>query len=202
MDDNRIRWAKKLPPQKLVKLYQSQACGIIDDDLLEDVGMYLYLRCESIIMVGKAELFCPKCRQRMSFVLNGEVGQEAACGECGWHCSIQAFRESYRHRELWQGKALECFDTYFHAYPLAKAAGRKIILIDTLIHSFHMDAKLNLPNRGVGNNLIEGSLADVMTLLDSLSGIQPDHDIVFKKTSQLMWKRRRNQLASQGMDEI
>ena len=60
-----------------------------------------------------------------------------------------------------------------------------------------MDAKLNLPNRAAGDNLIEGSLSEVVALLDSLSGIQPDNDAVFRKTSQLMWKRRRNQLASQ-----
>jgi hypothetical protein len=44
-----------------------------------------------------------------------------------------------------------------------------------------MHARLNLPNRAVGNNLIDGCLADVVTLLDSLSGIQPDNDAVFKK---------------------
>ncbi len=194
MKEIHIRWAKKLPPHLLVKLYQSQAMGIIDEELLEDVGAYLYLRCESIIMIGKKELFCPNCNQRMSFLSDGAVQQEATCIECGWHCSMQTFHESFRHRDLWQGKALDCFEKFYSSYPGAKTTGDKIILIDTLIHSFHIDAKLNLPNRAVGNNLIEGSLAEVVALLDTLSGIQPENDAVFKETSTLMWKRRRGQI--------
>ena len=77
-------------------------------------------------------------------------------------------------------------------YPLCKSIDEKMIAIDTLIHSFHMDMKLNLPNRAAGNNLIEGSFKSVMDALNKLSGVQPQNDIVFSQTSEIMWKRRRS----------
>ena len=66
--------------------------------------------------------------------------------------------------------------------------------IDTLIHSFHIDAKSGLPNRASGNNLIEGSLRDVVRFLDGLSGVQPENDLRFHDTADLMWRRRTGRL--------
>lgn len=72
-----------------------------------------------------------------------------------------------------------------------KTANEKVIMIDTLIHSFHIDAKGTI-NRASGNNLIEGSLSQVMTLLDELSGIQPDNDVIFAENAKIMWKLKRS----------
>jgi len=44
-----------------------------------------------------------------------------------------------------------------------------MLAIDQLIHAFHWDFKLHLPNRPAANNLIEGSLEQVIDLLDRLS---------------------------------
>ncbi len=41
--------------------------------------------------------------------------------------------------------------------------------IDRLIHEFHWDLAAQLPNRPAANNLIEGSLQQVIALLDQLA---------------------------------
>lgn len=48
-----------------------------------------------------------------------------------------AYQASYRHRALWQGNAAE----YHRAYPALHTPGERLIAINALIHSFHIDAK-------------------------------------------------------------
>jgi len=50
-----IRWASRVPKRKIRELYDSEASGLVDGDLLDDVGISLYLRCESILAVGQAQ---------------------------------------------------------------------------------------------------------------------------------------------------
>ncbi len=46
---------------------------------------------------------------------------------------------------------------YVDAYLRARSPQARMVRIDQLIHAFHWIVKKNLPNRSVGNNLIEGS---------------------------------------------
>lgn len=188
---NKIRWAPKIRLELLGRLYAGSAEGLMDEDLLDDVGIRLYLRCESIVMISRKELFCPSCGRKISFSTDSGQAGQAECTACGYACTLEQFRKSFQHRDLWQGNAGTCFLKYYQEYSGHKTAGQKIIAIDTLIHSFHIDAKRNLPNRAAANNLIEGSLEDVVDFLDKLSGVSPENDEVFRKTAHEMWKRRK-----------
>ncbi len=187
----KIKWASKIRPELLGRLYASSAEGLIDEDLLDDVGIRLYLRCESIVMISRKELFCPSCGRKISFSDNSDQAGQAECPACGYACTLEQYRKSYQHRDLWQGNAGTYFLKYYQEYPGYKTPGQKIIAIDTLIHSFHIDSKQNLPNRAAANNLIEGSLKHVVAFLDKLSGISPANDEVFRRTANEMWKRRK-----------
>ena len=63
-DSRKIRWAPRVRPDKLRQLYLSDARGLLDLELLEDVGINLYCRCESILVVSDAaegKVVCVLC---------------------------------------------------------------------------------------------------------------------------------------------
>lgn len=189
-DPVKVKWPPKLQPRLLAKLYASSASGMLDEDLLEEVGIALWLRCEAIVMIAHGELCCPVCRARLRFPPDAAENDMLTCKTCGFTLTRAAYHASYRHRDLWQGKAGGYFEAYYRDYPTLRTPGERLIAIDTLIHSFHIDAKSGLPNRAAGNNLIEGSLSDVVRFLDGLSGVQPENDAWFRKTADVMWRRR------------
>ncbi len=166
---------------------------MLDEDLLDETGIALWLRCEAIVMIAHGAFDCPLCRKRLSFPPGRDGADTVRCG-CGFSLTRAAYHESYRHRDLWQGNAAACFAQYHRDYPTLRTPEARLIAIDTLIHSFHIDAKSGLPNRAAGNNLIEGSLRDVVQFLDTLSGIQPENDAHFRSTAAQMWRRRTGRL--------
>jgi len=66
-----------------------------------------------------------------------------------------------------------------------------LLRIDRLIHEFHWDARLKLPNRSVSNNLIEGGHRQVVEFLAGLSAIDPERKQRWCATINRMWERRR-----------
>jgi len=61
------RWAERVRPAKLRRLYALNALGIHDDALLEEVGWGLHARCQDVLRVWRAvckgEVACPECEQ-------------------------------------------------------------------------------------------------------------------------------------------
>ena len=51
---NAIQWSPRVGPQKILRLYQTDAQGIVDEDLIDEVGHGLLARCESIRIVSDA----------------------------------------------------------------------------------------------------------------------------------------------------
>ena len=192
----KIKWSPKIHPQKLVTLYQRFMANQADETEVDDVGLWLYLRVRDILLIADHKLICPHCGEVFEVPPDSAedpVKAPAACPNpaCSFSISWQAYHLSWRHKELFCGNALPCFQQYFDRYPLARGINEKMIAIDTLIHGFHVDLRVNLPNRAAANNLIEGSLRQVVGILDKLSGVQPENDDVFRETVEKMWDRRR-----------
>ena len=65
MTSNRLpRWAPRVARRKIRQLYESDARGIYDLDLIHEVGYSLLARCESFITANRAragDLPCPEC---------------------------------------------------------------------------------------------------------------------------------------------
>jgi len=63
--DHRIpRWASKVPNAKIQRLYGSDANGILDEELVDEVGWALWSRYDSILQVTEAHygrVICPAC---------------------------------------------------------------------------------------------------------------------------------------------
>jgi hypothetical protein len=130
-------------------------------------------RCQNILMIDEGKATCPRC-EAIFFVRAPETrgsAEPVTCPTpgCGWQVSGEEYDLSIRHRELHSGKAIPAFAAYLEAFPRANTSQERMLAIDQLIHAFHWDLKAHLPNRPAANNLIEGSLEQVIDLLDRLS---------------------------------
>jgi hypothetical protein len=136
-DETGIRWAPRLPPRLLERLYRADASGLRDDEPCDDVGMRLYARCRTFVLVSRGEVECPKCRS----VFGVDRKEPSACPgvDCRWSTDIVSYRASIRNHYAYPGRALEAFMTFHRSYERARTYPQKIVLIDTLIHSFHLD---------------------------------------------------------------
>jgi hypothetical protein len=170
----KLRWAPKLRPEKLRRLYETDARGIVDDELIDDVGYTLYSRCGSILTVTEAfhgRVKCPGCA---AVLLRGDPGRGPAeellhCAACGWQTTWKEYHRSWQNRQLWGGNAVEAFEAFVRRFPATRTPREKMLLIDQLIHAYHYDLKRQSYNRPAAANLIEGGMKQVVQFLDSLT---------------------------------
>jgi hypothetical protein len=170
-NDPPVRWAPRVAPGKIRKLYETDALGIVDGELIDDVGFALYGRCQSILTVTEAaagRVRCPRCDTIV-------VRQERDTDEtlhcvCGWGTTWARYHRTWQHQELYGGGAVGAFQAFVRDWPRAQTPQQKMLLIDKLIHRWHWQAREDRAiGRPAGVNLIEGSRAQVLVLLDTLS---------------------------------
>jgi len=176
-----IKWNRRVPQSLIARLYESNAAGICDDELADEAGWALYARCESIVSATngfeKKVLTCPQCGAEIPLAKG-----VFACVKGDFQTTWEAFKRSYKGKQLHAANALPVFLAFLSDFPKARKYGEKIICIDTLIHSFHIKLSYyrDLPETDVDNeavelnrptcaNLIEGKLSEVILFLDRLS---------------------------------
>jgi hypothetical protein len=176
-----IRWSPRVPKWKIRRLYELDARGILDEELLDDVGFTLLLRCRDIVTIDEARrgrVKCPRCAtQRKRTIIErtygeGDVRDEViTCPECGWRITWGEYALSFKRKQLNSGGALTAFERYIRGFRAAQRPQQKMLAIDRLIHEFHysLRAQPDLPCRPVGVNLIQGKLGDVVRFLDELT---------------------------------
>ena len=163
-------WAPKVSQAKVRLLYERDAQGIIDPDLIDEVGWALWDRCDSILIVTAAHhghVLCPICGTVIEREHPWSDNESIECATCGWHMLWATYHQTYRSKQLFGANAVAIFENYHKVFPDTQAANEKMLLIDQLIHAFHMGLKEI--GRPVAANLIEGSLKDVIHFLDKLT---------------------------------
>lgn len=162
-------WAKKIPPGKIKKLYMLDSRGIYDDELVDEVGIAFYARCDSMLMVSSANLehpLCIECRTELpnsyqrDFIL--------ICPGCGWTITAGEYRDSYKGQTLNGTGALPQLKEYYDKYPAAKTYAEKLRMIDFLLHAFHGDLSAE-PSRPIATNMIEGNAGETAKLIYDLA---------------------------------
>jgi len=112
-----MRWARRVTPSKIRRLYKSSKANLLDTRVLDDVGSGLHARCLDVLkVVGayfKGEVPCPECGEtvhreaRRAQYLKLETASEAApkfpCRDCRHLLSWLDCREALRHQP-------KCFD--------------------------------------------------------------------------------------------
>ncbi len=184
-------WAPKVPRSKIRRLYETDARGILDTDQIDAVGWALWERCDSILTVTAAHngrVRCPVCGTVNERRNPWSVDEQLQCAACDWQISWAAYHQSYRGKQLFGANAVDIFESYHRAFPREQAANLKMVLIDQLIHAFHLGLKEI--GRPAAANLIEGSLGEVIRFLDMLaSGEESAAGI---SNSQTEWHRVLN----------
>jgi hypothetical protein len=169
-----------LPPPLLQRLYESDAQGVRDLELCEQVGSYLHARCATFGLVKRGEVECPLCGSVFPVVTKG--GSRCTGKDCRFETTQAAYRQSIRNHYAGTGRAIAAYETFERRWPGARSYADKILLIDQLIHSFHVDEKTGRPAKSVASKLLEGNKKDVVRFLDALSARD--------ESAKQEWRRR------------
>lgn len=167
-----IRWAPRVRPEKLRRLYQSEARGILDAELLDDVGTTLYWRCRDILIVSDAAEGRVKCVGCAATITRhrDDKNHLLSCPKCGWECAWTDYQKSYRHHELYARGLTEALHEFMQRWEQARTPREKMALIDRLIHVWHWESRTDhAKGRPAAVNLIEGSRRQALKFLDQLS---------------------------------
>ena len=172
--DNELRafpvWAARVPQEKVRRLYETDAKGIHDEELIDEVGYALLARCESFIAANEVmwgDLACPHCSAK---VPHGQNKEEVLRCPCGWELTWGEYVSTIRHRQLSGAEpVLRLFRDYAERFPKARTPRDKMLLIDCLIHGFHIYYKTGETTRPVAVNLIDGRMNEVINFLDRLT---------------------------------
>jgi hypothetical protein len=195
----KISWSPKLRQAKIRQLYQNDALGAVDEILVEDVGLSLLHRCQSIWLVTERKVECPRCGTIFPLSEPGtwkmlQGVQVCPSPGCGWETTAEQWHESWTHRELLGTAALQAIEIYLSDYPPARKTEERMVCIDQLIHSFHISLRTGKATRSFANNLIEGSHDQVIEFLDRLSaktgGVDKDQ---WRTKVNNMYSQRRGQ---------
>ena len=180
MTDGRaeIRWPRRLRKASIRRMYESDAAGLLDEELLEDVGIGLLLRCQAILTVAAARsgrVKCPRCQRagREVYITRQDRARDQviSCPECSWQITWADYLRTVQRRQLHIGGAGPAFRAFVEQYPRARSAREKMLLIDRLIHEFHYSLRTDptRPTRAACVNLIQGRLTDVVAFLNDLT---------------------------------
>lgn len=167
LDD--VHWYPKVQPSKIRRLYESDARGLLDQWLLDEVGFELYMRCQSVVRATEAHAgraTCPRCE---TVIQHPCVKQHTlACSQCDWQLAWYKYRKTFENKALLGGGAMPAFRAFLAGYERTRTAQACMLLIDQLIHAFHWELQAG-PLRPAGTNLIAGTFEEVVLFLDTLT---------------------------------
>jgi predicted RNA-binding Zn-ribbon protein involved in translation (DUF1610 family) len=166
--DRRVRWAPKLQVSKIVRLYEADARGLRDDDLVEDVGWRLVARCGDVVLVSDSKVTCPACGTAFEVPWIGQPDDRVStCPGCGWRITAGEYHATFRHQDLYGIGAREAFAEFAARFPRLSRYSDKMLAIDRLVHAVHRSGNL------AARNLFEGRARDVIAQLDALAATPP-----------------------------
>ena len=185
-----VRWARRVSPGQIRRLYREYAQGIVDEMLIEEVAFGLYARCQSILAVKAAKegrITCPACGAAV--YRRGGRNDPITC-VCGWATTWHEYRGTFRRRQLNDGGAADVFEGFVARLAAAQSPHEKMRLIDWLIHECHKQFDQSAGTqrwlRPVAPNLIRATMEECVALLDELAY----GDVAGAKEEQADWRER------------
>lgn len=187
-------WAPRVSQTAIRRLYETDAEGIYDEALINEVGYALLTRCESFIaacLARAGRVHCPRCKSAIDH--KGRKDEVLNCA-CGWRLTWGEYFKTIQHNQLSGAEpVLEQFRDFAQKFAAARQPRAKMLAIDRLIHGFHYSHKTLTTTRPVAVNLIEGPLRKVVAFLDQLTySQQSSHGLAATHTE---WQRH-----NEGMD--
>ncbi|MCL2742031.1 MAG: hypothetical protein FWE70_08025 [Oscillospiraceae bacterium] len=169
-----LKWARRVSREKIKSLYESDAKGIRDDDLIDEVGYALYARADSFIKANRAHeegiAECPDCGEDTPVTEDGYF----ACA-CGWRLSAKDHHATYKGKQLVGCAVVPFAERFISDWEKAKGGyPEKMRAIDYLIHTFHHELT-GQTTRPAAVNFIEGRLTTIIDFIFELAyGYGPD----------------------------
>lgn len=164
---NIFNWPKKLDIYKLNKLYMLDAKGIQDEVLADEIGLTLYMRCrygkEDMKRMENGIIRCHGCNSE----LGGTIDFRQC--SCGRQYSYKEYRRSFRKNNMPSGAATKTFTAFMQKWNMAKNYNEKIVLIDALLHEFHLSLVSGATHRPVAMNFIDGSRSRIDQIINKLA---------------------------------
>ena len=145
----KIRWARRVEPQKIRRLYESDAQGMLDQELLDDVGYGFYVCCQELLELGQAVRGRIKCRNCGAIIVrktvDGKFSRDPTellrCDRCSWQITCGDYHKSLLRIEPGSPELCaeeQLAEVFVQKWPGARSPRQKLLLIDELIHEFHM----------------------------------------------------------------
>jgi len=172
-----FRWAPRLSKNEIYRLYTFEASELLDEELLDEVGIGLYSRCETIKQV--TERLCPNCSGAIQGAFAGDdPDRPITCQRCQWVSQWKHYHRSYKSDRIHGGRAYKYFLAYLQEYPLCKTARDKMLAIDRLMHYLHEDMDDESSVTPAAMNLVKGKRSDIREFIESLaySGTMPEQN--------------------------
>ncbi len=171
----KFHWAKRVSRRDIQHLYESDARGMLDEELLDQVHYAIHARvCDMLEVrttIQTGRVTCRNCGApvQQPFSLGPRNRDNILqCGQCGWKVTCGEYYSSYSGGSMLPGSAYDLFEDYMARFTKAKTSQEKMLLVDWLIHQFHvMQGVARMP---VGVNVIQGSTDQVRELIESLAG--------------------------------
>ena len=171
---NKFHWVKRVSRRDIQRLYESDAKGLLDEDLLDEVHYAIYVRVCDMFEVREAQQYgrvkCRQCREPVSQPYRmgtRNKNKVLMCEKCGWQVTCGEFYKSYTGKSMLPGSVPELFESYLDRFPKAKTPSQKLLLIDWLIHQFHIHQ--GVAGKTVGQNVIQGTGDQVRELIETLA---------------------------------
>lgn len=162
-----IRWARRVSQKKIRRLYEMDASGIVDEDLIDDVGIALYSRCETIMRA--TEWRCPECGCSLQDPgPTDDRSRPLSCPDCSWQATWRQYHRSFKGKRINGGAAYPNFLAFLREYPTSRTPQQKMLCTDRLVHAVHMFVKGQY-GAPAAQNVIGGTRAEVRELLDTLA---------------------------------
>ena len=173
-DPDHFHWAGKVSRRDIQRLYESDAKGLLDEDLLERVIFAVHARVRDMFEVREAQqhgrVKCRRCGAPVPqpYWMGGRnKNNPLVCDQCGWRATCGEYYDSYTGKDLLPGSRTEMFLEFLERFPAARTPQEKMLLLDGLIHAFHVQS--GVAGRLVAMNVIQGSRSQLIELLTTLA---------------------------------
>ena len=172
---SRPAWAPRVSRYEIARLYHTDARGIRDEDLVNEVGYGLFARAQDCLTVTEAtrgRIKCPQCDTiifRKKAKSKKEAKEEALiCSSCPWQLQWAEYFRSYRQKHLIAAGMVPYLHEFVRQWPRAIGYAEKILLVDAIIHRFHGELAGDSGASGAVN-LIGGNRPEVLAFLNELT---------------------------------